>query len=120
MRGREVRDSHGRFVRLHTPMPKPKRKASSSKGYNKNTKRRSAPKSECDYVPESAIDREPDDEEPEDGDSASLRIKISVPVAMWVCKTTLYDSPQNSLREARISGIAIQNAAQGRNSLVLG
>ena len=69
-------------------MPKPKGKTGPSKGHNKNFKRRPAQKLECDYVPESAIDREPDNEEPEDDDSTSLRIRIDVPVAMWVCKTS--------------------------------
>jgi len=63
-------------------MPRPKGKAGPSKGHNKNFKRRSAakPAYEYDYIPESAIDREPECEEPEGGD---LKMKIDVPVAMW-------------------------------------
>ena len=76
-------------------MPKPKGKAGPSKGHNKNFKRRSAPKFKGDYIPESAIDREPGDEEPEDED---LRIKIDVPVAMWVCKTIKHGGPHDSQR----------------------
>ena len=100
-------------------MPKPKGKAGSSRGRNKNFKRRPAPKPATDYIPESAIDRGPDDEEPEDDDSASLKIKINVPVAMWVRNTTLCSVPYGLLREVRILAIAIQNAARGRNLLVL-
>lgn len=69
-------------------MPKPKGKAGPSKGYNKYFKRRPTTKPTYDHVPESAIDRKPDVEEPEDEDSACSRIKIDVPVAMWVCETT--------------------------------
>jgi len=76
-------------------MPKPKGKAGPSKGHNKNFKRRSAPKFKDDYIPESAIDREPGGEEPEGDDSTSLRIKIDVPVAMWVCKTIVYGDPHD-------------------------
>ena len=79
-------------------MPKLKGKAGPSKGHNKNSKRRSAPKSEYDYIPESAIDREPNGEEPEDDGSASSRIKIDVPVAMWVSETTLHGGPHNLQR----------------------
>jgi hypothetical protein len=75
-------------------MPKPKGKAGPSKGHNKNSKRRSAPKSEYDYIPESAIDREPNVEESEDDDSTSSRIKIDIPVAMWVSETTLHGGPR--------------------------
>ena len=99
-------------------MPKPKGKTSPSRRNNKNAKRRLAPKLADDYIPASAIDREPDDEGPEDDDSTALRIKIDVPVAMWVCKTILCGCPHDLLREARISVIATQNAAQGRNLLV--
>ena len=101
-------------------MPKPKGKAGSSKGYNKNFKRRPAPESERDCIPESAIDREPDSEEPDDNDSTSTKTKISVPVAMWVCKITLHGGPHNLLREFRTLGIAIPNVARERNLLVLG
>ena len=101
-------------------MPKPKGRAGPSRGHNKNFKRRPAPKPENDYVPESAIDREPDDEESEGDDSASLRIKIDVPVAMWVCKITPYGDARSLIIEVRISAIVIQNAARGRNLHVLG
>ena len=69
-------------------MPRPKGKAGPSRGHNKNFKRRPAPKPTADYIPESAIDRGLDDEEPEDDGSTNLRINIDVPVAMWVRKTT--------------------------------
>jgi len=119
---RKVRDSHDRNICPHTQflMPKPKGKAGSSKGYNKNFKRRPAPKSEHDYIPESAVDREPDGDEPEDDDSTSLRTKINVPVAMWVCKIALHGDPHDLLRGARTSGIATPNVARERNLLVLG
>ena len=122
MSGRKVRDSHDRNVRLwtRTLMPKPKGKAGSSKGHNKNFRRRPAPKSEHDYIPESAIDREPDDGEPEDDDPINLRMKISVPVAMWVCKIALCGNPHDLLRELRILDIVTPSAARGRNSLALG
>lgn len=100
-------------------MPKPKGKAGPSKGHNKNFKRRTALKPASDYIPESAIDRELDDEEAGE-DSTGLKIKIDVPVAMWVCKVILYDIPHDLLREIRISVIVTQNAAQERNLLVLG
>jgi len=99
-------------------MPKPKGKAGPSKGHNKNFKRRSAGKSTYDYIPESAIDREPGGEEQEDDNSTSPRIKIDVPVAMWVCKTALHCVPRDLLREFRTSDIATQNAARGRSLLV--
>jgi len=101
-------------------MPKPKGKAGSSKGYKKNFKRRPGPKSEHDYIPESAIDREPDDGQLEDDGPMNLRMKISVPVAMWVCKITLRGGPHDLLREVRTSGIVIQSAARERNLLGLG
>ena len=69
------------------PMPKPKGKAGSSKGYNKQFKRRLTARATHDYIPESAIDRDPDVEGSEDEDSASSRIKIDVPIAMWVRET---------------------------------
>ena len=100
-------------------MPKPKGKAGSSKGHSKNFKRRPAQKSEHDHIPESAIDRDPDGEEPEDDDSPSLRTKIGVPVAMWVCKITLHGGPHDLLRVIRTLGIATPNAAQERNLVVL-
>ena len=103
---------------LTLSMPKPKGKTGPSRRNNKNAKRCLAPKLADDYIPASAIDREPDDEGPEDDDSTGLRIKIDVPVAMWVCKTILCGCPHGLLREARISVIATQNAAQGRNLLV--
>ena len=101
-------------------MPKPKGKAGSSKGYNRNFRRRPAPKSECDSIPESAIDREPDGEEPEDNDSTRMRTKISIPVAMWVCKITLHGGLRGLLRVIRTLGIATPNAVRERNLLVLG
>ena len=68
-------------------MPKPKGKTGPSRGHNKHFKRRPTTKSTHDHIPESAIDivREPDAEDPEDEEP---RIKIDVPVAMWVCETT--------------------------------
>lgn len=69
------------------PMPKPKGKAGPSKGYNKQFKRRPTARATHDYIPESAIDREPDVEEPEDEDSANSRVKVDVPIAMWVRET---------------------------------
>ena len=101
-------------------MPKPKGKAGSSKGYSRNFKRRPAPKSDRDYIPESAIDRQPDYGEPQDDDPTSLRTKINVPVAMWVCKITLHGGPRDLLREIRTLGIATPNAARERNLLALG
>jgi len=101
-------------------MPKPKGKAGPSRGRNKNFKHRQVSKPAEDYIPESAIDREPDDGEAEDDDLTTLRIKIDVPVAMWVCKAFLYDAPHNILREIRILVIVTRNAARERNSLVLG
>jgi hypothetical protein len=101
-------------------MPKPKNKAGPPRGQNKNTKRRVATKITLgyDYIPESIIDREPDTEKPEDEDSASSRTKIDVPIAMWVCETSPCNLSRNLLRRIRILVIAIQNAAQGRNSRV--
>lgn len=101
-------------------MPKPKGKAGSSKGHNKNFKRRPTPKSEYDHIPESAIDREPDNKEPEDDDPANSKTKIGVPVAMWVCGITPYDDRHDLPGEVRILGIVTRNAARGRNSLALG
>lgn len=69
-------------------MPKPKGKAGSSRGHNKNFRRRPTKDSTYDHIPESAIDREPDAGELEDEDSTGSRIKIDVPVAMWVCEAT--------------------------------
>jgi len=120
--GRKVLDSHDRNACLHTQtlMPKPKGKGGASKGYSKNFKRRPAPKPEHDCIPESAIDREPDGEEPEGNDSTSMKTKISVPVAMWVCKITLHGDPHDLLRDVRTLGIATLSAAQERNFLALG
>lgn len=122
MSGRKVRNSHGPSPQhtLTSSMPKPRGKTGPSRGHSKIFKRRTAPKSECDYAPESAIDREPDAGEPEDDGSTNSRIKIGVPVAMWVCQTTLYGDPRNLLGEVRISDIATQNAVLGRNFLGLG
>ena len=71
-------------------MPKPKNKSGPSKGHNKNKRRPTTTKLTHDYIPESAVDREPDAKEPEDAESTNSRIKIDVPVAMWVCETTPY------------------------------
>lgn len=101
-------------------MPKPKGKVGPRRSRGKNPKRRPAPEPANDHIPESIIGRGSDDDEPEDDDSTSLRIKIDVPVAMWVCKTTLQGVPHSLLREIRISVIAIRNVAPGRNLLVLG
>ena len=101
-------------------MPKPKGKVGPPRSHGKNPKRRPARKPADDHIPESAIDRGPDDDKPQDDDSTSSRIEIDVPVAMWVCKITLQAVPHSLLRNTRISVIAIQNVAPGRNLLVLG
>jgi hypothetical protein len=101
-------------------MPKPKGKTGPSKGHNKNFKRRPTTTLSHDYIPDSAVDREPDADEPEDGDSTSSKLKIDVPVAMWVCETTpSCDSLRNLLKVVRILVIATQNAARVRSSLAL-
>ena len=79
--------ARGSFLADRPLMPKPKGKTGPFKGHNKNFRHRPATKSTHEYIPESAVDREPDLEEPEDEDSTSS-IEIDVPVAMWVREST--------------------------------